>query len=132
VDEEGSIALGELDLWTFNAIAGVKITLQVTKLTGGAGFAPRMEVFTPEGHRKAFRQDALTAMVDFATESSGSYTVVVSDGIGTGSGTYRLRLSRSTLEPGLNPLVIGSTLSGEIATAGEEDRYTFTASTERA
>src|SRR5262249_22012526 len=35
VDQDGTIALGDLDLWSFSASTGDHITLQLTELTGG-------------------------------------------------------------------------------------------------
>src|SRR5262249_55849181 len=77
-----------------------------------------------------FKQDSQAPTVDFATEVAGTYTVLISDATGDGNGTYRLSLSRSAITPGgLNPLRNGAQVTGELATARAEDRWTFTAST---
>src|SRR5207247_1892254 len=89
VDTNAAILVGDLDLWTFTAIPGDHITLQVTELTGGANFAPMIELFAPNGERKGVAQNASVATIDAAIEVAGTYTVLVSDANQIGSGTYR-------------------------------------------
>jgi hypothetical protein len=129
VDQDGGIVLGDFDLWTFAASPGDRITLLVTEFTGGAGFAPLIELLSPNGSRKSFAQGATTATIDSAIELGGTYTVLVSDANQVGAGTYRLRLTRGTIgSPGPNVLVNGATHLGSISSAGESNIWTFTAS----
>ena len=129
VDQDGTISLGDLDLWSFSASAGDRITLQITELTGGANFAPMIELFAPNGERKAVAQNASAATIDTAIEAGGTYTVLVSDANQIGAGTYRLHLTRGTIAPpGANVLTNGATFSGSIVSASETNLWTFTAS----
>ena len=40
---------GETDTWTIAANPGDRIAVQISKLSGGAGFTPRIELFVPDG-----------------------------------------------------------------------------------
>ena len=129
VDTDGSIVLGDLDLWTFGASAGDRITLQVTELTGGAGFTPMIECFAPSGERKQLARNASVATLEIAIEDGGTYAVLVSDATQTGAGSYRLNLARGVIAPpGTNVLANGGTHLGSISAAGESNTWTFTAS----
>lgn len=61
VDQDGAIVQGDFDLWTFTATLGDLVTLLATELTGGASFAPMIELFAPNGHRQRIAQGASTA-----------------------------------------------------------------------
>ncbi|HYT59746.1 MAG TPA: hypothetical protein VEL06_06220, partial [Haliangiales bacterium] len=129
VDKDGTIFVGDLDQWAFTASPGDHITLQVTELTGGANFAPLIELFAPNGERKGVAQNASVATIDAAIEVGGTYAVLVSDANQTGSGTYRLHLTRGTIAPpGANVLTNGGTSLGSISPAGITNVWTFTAS----
>lgn len=127
-DTNGTIAIGDLDLWSFTATAGDLITIQATELTGGATFAPMIELFTPDGTRKTFAQDASVATIEAAIETTGTYTVLISDATRIGAGTYQLHLTRGTIgAAGANVLVNGGSQTGTIASAGAQDTWTLTA-----
>ena len=72
VNTDGSIPVGDLDLWTFAAAPGDHITLQITELSGGAAFTPMIELFDPNGERKEFAQGALGATNETAIEVGGT------------------------------------------------------------
>jgi hypothetical protein len=129
VNTDGSIPVGDLDLWTFAAAPGDRITLQVTELTGGATFTPMIELFAPNGERLRTTNNATAATLVRAIEVGGTYTVLVSDASQTGTGTYRLLLTRGTITPpGVNVLTNGATHLGDVAVAGQTNTWTFTAS----
>ena len=128
VDQDGSIVLGDFDLWTFAATPGDRITLLITELTGGANFTPRIELLAPNGHRQTVAQGASTATLDAAVALGGTYTVLVSDANQIGAGTYRLRLTRGVIaSPSPNVLTNGTMHLGAINVAGESNIWTFTA-----
>lgn len=129
VDTDGTIGMGDLDLWTFNADAGERIVLQITELTGGVNFAPRIELFGPGSETKATAQNASAATIDSAMETGGTYGLLVSDANQNGTGTYRLRLTRSTIgPPASNILTNGATQTGAIIAGGLTNVWSFTAS----
>lgn len=126
-NQNGTITLGDLDPWTFSATAGDHITLQLTKVTGGAGFTPQLELMAPDGTRRSVSQGLAGATVDVAIETSGSYVALVSDANGTGTGTYTLNLSRGSTGPISNALVNGATSQTTLAGA-VTNTYNFLAS----
>src|SRR5262249_6226439 len=93
-NQPGTIDLGDLDPWTIAATVGDRIVLQIDKTTGGAGFAPFMELFGPDGARVAFDSGSAVARVDVQAPVSGSYTVLISDVNATGAGGYELHLAQ--------------------------------------
>ena len=128
-DQDGTIQLGDLDMWTFTAAAGDLINLQLTELTGGASFTPMIELFAPNGDRRGAAQGGAGAALEKAIEIGGTYTVLISDAAQTGSGTYRLHLTRSSLAPpGANVLTNGGTVLASISSAGQTNYWTFPAS----
>src|SRR5439155_478355 len=117
---QGTIDLGDsLDMWSVSANKGDRIALQIAKISGGASFAPMIELFAPNGERKGVAQNASVATIDAAIEVAGTYTVLVSDANQIGSGTYRLHLTRGSIAPpGANVLTNGTTFLGSIFPAG--------------
>ncbi len=129
VDQDGTIAPGDFDLWTFVATPVDHVNVSITELSGGLNFFPKIELFGPNGEFKGTAQDAASATIDAATELAGTYTILISDANRAGHGTYRLNLTRSTIAPaGANVLVNGTTALGAIAVVGESNSWTFTAS----
>lgn len=128
-DSDGTISTGDLDRWSFVGSLGDRVVVQLTELSGGAGFAPQIELFGPGGERKAWARGATEATVDVALESAGTYALLVSDGDRSGAGNYRLRLTRTTIGPAeSNTLTNGLSALGSVASAGETNRWSFTAS----
>ena len=129
VDQDGNIPVGDIDLWTFTAVPGNRAVLQITELTGGAGFTPQIELFAPNGARKGIASGASAATLDTATEADGTYTLLVSDATQSGAGTYRLHLTQTSIVlPGANALTNGATHLGSISAAGASNTWTFLAS----
>ncbi|HAV61625.1 MAG TPA: hypothetical protein DCY13_04580, partial [Verrucomicrobiales bacterium] len=48
-NHEGTVTVADLDGWTFDADAGDRVLLRVGQLTGGFGFTPRLQLFSPDG-----------------------------------------------------------------------------------
>src|SRR5204862_1107717 len=88
-NHQGTIEAGDLDLWTIAASAGDRIAVQIGEVSGGAAFAPMIEIFSPNGTRLGASSGAVAARLDLQAAASGTYTVLVSDGNQTGSGTYQ-------------------------------------------
>ncbi|MBI3849792.1 MAG: hypothetical protein HY298_05810 [Verrucomicrobia bacterium] len=95
VNSLGTISLGDMDLWSFNACQGDGITLQRTQLSATNGFAAWMRVYDPNG---VLIYNGATGGVDeyaFTAANNGTFAVLVADGGGgssgpTGTGTYQL------------------------------------------
>src|SRR2546425_1065082 len=95
----GSIYLGDLDTWTFDATQGDYITLSMGTVTpASAHFAPWIRLVSPTGvllGNSATGQGA--ADVAATAPTSGTYTVIVGSylsGYYDGTGNYLLTLTR--------------------------------------
>jgi RHS repeat-associated protein len=116
----------ETDLYKFTAAAGDHFYFDA-QAHGGTGSAS-WRLIDPVGNilfQKSF--DSPTASdVDVLTLAlPGTYTVLMEGFVGdTGTGTYTFNVSPSAITS--TPLALGSTVSGTLATAGSQDRYTFT------
>jgi hypothetical protein len=97
--KNGTIHLGDLDLWTFVAYVGSSITLNIGELTDdnvGGGFFPRIRLYRPDGsfYTSNFGNTAAQVLINSA-DQGGTYTVVIDDAGTDGSGTYQLSYTRS-------------------------------------
>jgi hypothetical protein len=90
----GHINEGELDSYTFAALSGQRISLQMTDLAGGA-LSPGFTIYGPTGAAVAVTSGATVASTTFTAPLTGTYTVVaydVSAGLAS-TGDYALALS---------------------------------------
>jgi len=90
---EGTLSLGDLDPWTFEAVEEDRIRLQLIS----EGAFPLIKVFGPNGAEIASGQSnvaARTVALEFITESTGEFTVVVQSLLNAGSGDYDLTYHR--------------------------------------
>ena len=124
----GSIDEGDLDSYTFTANAGDSIKLRVADPAGGA-FDPNFDIYDPSGARAVNTGFGLdVAAAAFRAATSGTYTVVVSDG-STGfaaTGAYNLYFTRAPSANEGGALISGSVVTGTID-EGDLDSFTFDA-----
>ncbi|MCC7377584.1 MAG: hypothetical protein IT581_23185, partial [Verrucomicrobiales bacterium] len=98
----GTIHVGDLDQWTFQANTGNAISVSIGELTdtSNGSFLPFIRLRAPDGTQLAASWGHLTGHITVASApQTGTYTVLVgtADGSGNGTGTYRLTLA---LTPG--------------------------------
>jgi hypothetical protein len=126
---DGTITLGDLDMFTFTANTGDRINLRL----GATNFIGELQLYGPNGALlKAVgsypvKDDLLT----YTATNSGTFTVLVSDGYEGESGTYELHLAQAP-EPFIVPpgdegggMTNGGIYTGTI-TLGDLDLYAFT------
>jgi hypothetical protein len=131
----GSIALGEVDQWTFTANQGdaIILTLGEVPRTPDSGFWPRLRVTGPTGTALVCGNcwDDVATRMAAAAPLTGTYTVLVSS-FTTAVGDYVLRLAKT---PGAfvvpagdhgGTLTNGGNHTGRIEVA-DVDLWTFTA-----
>lgn len=128
VPQNGTITTGDLDPWTFTASVGDKISLQLTKVSGGASFSPQIELFGPSGERRNAGQGSSGVTLDTAIDVPGTYVALVSDSGQSGAGTYTLNLSRATINLGTSLLTNGTSVQATIAAAGQTNTWNLAAS----
>jgi len=132
----GTIDTGDVDLWTFEATAGDRISVHIGEITDTNGaFGPWIRLWSPTGTSLGDTAGAAAAVIDDAVApATGTYFVLVAS-FNTGfhgTGTYRLSMTHTpgpiTVSPGDQggPLTVGVPSSGTIQT-GDVDVYTVTA-----
>ena len=102
-NSDGAISVaGENDTWTFAANTGDSIVLRIGQLSDATGnFEPQIRLLSPANAQLGSSVGDLAAEIAVTAPSSGTYTVVVSDGnlghsgdsLGN-TGTYRLHLAK--------------------------------------
>jgi|GEM_PF-1179056 len=93
----GTIATGDLDLWTFNANSGDAILVRIGKITDTNTFTPWVRIYGPNGKLLDSGFGSLAGEVTVTATNTGTFLVVASDGNGvlSGSGNYRLTLAKT-------------------------------------
>jgi trimeric autotransporter adhesin len=132
VNKTGTIAVGDLDLWSFNATVGNAISITMAEVAGTAQFAPWIRVIAPNGAVLVNTSNPVVARDDFAAPQNGTYTVVVSsfDPGNDDTGDYRLIVAKApgtfTTSPGDHGGALGNGVNraGAIA-VGDLDMYRF-------
>jgi hypothetical protein len=117
---------GQHDTYTFTASAGAGVQLRAGAVSGT--LVPYFTVYNPSNAVVVNGSiNGVVASAGFTASVAGTYTVVLSDFHGTGTGGYNLYF---TLAPGASSggaLPNGGSVSGAFS-LGELDSYTFTAS----
>jgi hypothetical protein len=92
----GEILQGELDVWTFTAIAGDHFAVDMAEIVS-SGFSPWIRVFAPNGTVVASNFGFAAAHVDAVAPVTGTHLVVVGSAAGgfTGTGTYQLSFAKT-------------------------------------
>ena len=89
-NHEGTITIGDEDIWRFTLCPGELIALRCTELSGTASFNPWLQLYGPTGVLIAFDNDATESVINHTTTNGGTYTVVVGSWFAGHAGTYRL------------------------------------------
>ena len=119
----------EADFYRFTAAAGDRFDFDAQSLTGGAGIWTLIDPFG-----EAVFSDNLTIdQLDVGLEFAGTYTLAIQGDAananpGTVNYTADIVFLGNTPPPVVTgtPIVFGSTMTGNLATAGQVDTYTFT------
>ena len=89
----GSIMPGEIDTYTFSAVAGDKVLVRMSRASGLMTLEVR--VFGPTGALQCERYNSLPAEIESCTlPSTGTYTILADDMQGINTGDYLLFLQR--------------------------------------
>jgi pre-peptidase len=132
---EGEILQGDVDVWTFTATAGERLSVHIGEITDTDDFRPWIRVWTPAGGTVGDTSGvSATVEDDIVAPQTGTYLVQVAtfDSGFDGEGTYRLTLTKTpgpiTVSPGDQggALTNGGTHPGDILT-GDVDVWTITA-----
>lgn len=106
VDEEETIALGDLDTFVFDSLAGANLSITIEDLSG-TSFYPRAELYRPDGTLASAATGEVSGSLAYLTAEAGTFTVLVKDDSVTGggdSGAGDYRLSFDTDMPFVSPI----------------------------
>lgn len=116
--KSGTLTIGDLDLWSFNANAGDSIVVRA----GSTNFTPWILVIAPTGDIAAEVRPTSTLVRDsfvaFSATNSGVYTIVVSATFANTSGGYGISLAQAPTNFTVNPGDEGGVLTNGIANSG--------------
>jgi hypothetical protein len=123
-DYTGNIDVGDMDVWSFEAVSNQFIVVRMGKINSSDKLMPFLRVYDPGGALIAlYGSSAAAAEATVRATNSGTFTVIATDNTSfyTGSGTYRLKLARTG-----RPLVIaandqGGAMTGQTNYAGNLD-----------
>ena len=116
--QTGTITLGDLDIWTFQASAGSSLSVSIAEVKESSpAFYPWIRLRRPDGVELGRATGDLISQINATAPTTGTYTVVVGSGtfnnIYTGTGTYRLTLANA---PG--PMTVSGDDQGGAMTNG--------------
>src|SRR5437764_887419 len=95
---QGTIHLGDLDQWSFQANAGDAISVAIGELTDNNNFTLWIRLRSPDASLFPYTTLFRSAYINVGSAPlTGTYTVLVATGDagGTGTGTYQLTLAKS-------------------------------------
>jgi hypothetical protein len=92
VNPEGQINIGDLNVYTFTICSGEFISLSLNRLVNNGGFDPWLRLYGPNGSLLGSAANTTSAQINVIATNSGAFTIVISDGSSTlsGTGTYQL------------------------------------------
>jgi hypothetical protein len=131
----GGILRGDLDIWTFNATVGQRITVHIGEIIDNNDFRPWIRLWSPNGASLGSASGLAAGQIsDVVAPLTGTYLVLVAsfDSGFDGTGRYRLNFARTpgpiTVSPADQggPLTNGRAHAGTIL-GGDIDVWTLTA-----
>lgn len=116
----GSIAIGDLDIYSFEAMAGEAVIVRAGELLDAGGFTPWVRLFGPGGNQVDSGFGGTAGEVSATVTSNGTCFVVVGDGNGslTGAGDYCLTLAKTGVAVVVSPGDEGGSLTNGLTHSG--------------
>ena len=131
----GSISVGDLNVWTISANSGETLIARMGELVPNSSLTPELRLYGPDGQllSQYFSSPAAAEVATRAT-NSGTFTLVAGDHTSsfTGSGTYRLKLVKTSGPIVTDPSDEGGVLTNALTQTGnivigDLDIWNFTA-----
>ena len=122
----GDITLGDLDTWTFEAIAGERLHIQLSDILRNVYF-PLMTLYAPDGSRLSSASNYSVANLrNILATQTGTYTLLVQDGTGRRDqiSDYEIHFAKS-LGANEHGKLSGAGSYFETVTQGDIDTFTF-------
>jgi predicted secreted protein len=112
----GTINVGDMDVWNFNANVGDSLVVRMGESVSGSTLTPFLRIYGPNGALlDSFGASGQAAEVEVRATNTGTFTVIAADFSGgfSGSGGYRLTLGRTG-----SPIVTSAGDEGGLMTNG--------------
>ncbi|MEP7346134.1 MAG: hypothetical protein ABI877_12735, partial [Gemmatimonadaceae bacterium] len=99
--QAGSIAVGDLDMWSVTATQGSPLSLTVSKVSGTADYTPWIRLVSPSGAVIGNTWNSTSATVNVAAPLTGTYTVILgtADAGNDATGNYNLSVTGVNMVP---------------------------------
>jgi hypothetical protein len=110
---DGTIEIGDLDVYSFTACAGDPIGITVSELEAGSSLSPWLRLYGRDGVLLNAAFQAGTAQITRLAPATGTYTIVIGDGTASLAGVGGYRLSAPDLSTGMkmcHPIKSGTNL----------------------
>ena len=96
---------GDLDVFTFSASAGNTFDISLGDASAASALHPYLQVYNPSGTRvvntgTGATNTSVNGIYTVPAAAAGTYTVIVQDDFGTGTGAYDLELAKAPSSPG--------------------------------
>jgi len=114
----------QLNVYTFTANAGDKITLRLAVTSGS--FYALLELYSPAGTSLGSSWSYYTPTVDATLSTAGTHTVIVSDGNRRATGNYSLVWQKLNGPCNHSTISCGQPITGSLSAAAQLNVYTFT------
>lgn len=88
----GSVTLGDLDIYTYNASQGVNFSVNAGETAASANYASRVLVYRPDGTIFADQTFASSGTTNVTNVVTGTYTIVIMDGSADATGSYSIAI----------------------------------------
>src|SRR5205823_5118154 len=89
VTKAANIGVGDIDVFTLNGVAGGTLLASIGETTAGSSLTPQIALYGPNGKLLTSNQNAAgTTLTVNNLTANGTYTVLVRDFTGTGTGNY--------------------------------------------
>ncbi len=111
----GTIAVGDLDVWTVTATVGQSLVVRMGEVSNGSSLNPQVRIYGPTGALLGNVETTDGAEVAVTATNSGTFLVVAGDYASnwSGSGAYRLTLAKTG-----DPVVVSAGDEGGSLTNG--------------
>ncbi|HEX4794714.1 MAG TPA: SdrD B-like domain-containing protein [Humisphaera sp.] len=130
--------VGQIDTYTFSAAAGSSFNISLGDASAASGMHPYVQVLNPAATRiinagSSSLNTSVGTTYQVPPTSGGSFTVLVQDFFGTGTGAYDLELVKAPAAQAADSngdggvIVSGQTKAGTINRTGDLDVFTFAA-----
>ena len=94
-NQDATIGLADMDLWTFMATNGDNIIVRVGELVDSNNFQPMIQLYGPDGKLLQTSESVAATEVAFTATNAGLFTAVVSSYTAAGTGAYRIHLAQA-------------------------------------